>query len=60
MPNVDPRSDGSREIHSVAKNVPQQLQANAASATCSNTNVGKVRTADLKVGNDERQVWVSI
>jgi hypothetical protein len=35
------------------------LQANAASATCPNTNVGKVRNPDLDVDRSERLLSAS-
>jgi len=47
MPDFEPLNGRSGEICCVAKNVPPQLQPNAASATWSNFNVGKVHSADL-------------
>ena len=45
MPDFEPLNGRSGEIRCVAKNVPPQLQPNAASATWSNFNVCNVRVA---------------
>jgi hypothetical protein len=57
MPDFEPLNGRSGEICCVAKNVPPQLQPNAASATWSNFNVGKVRTLLVRSQCSERTVW---
>jgi hypothetical protein len=57
MPDFEPLNGRSGEICCVAKNVPPQLQPNAASATWSNFNVGKVRDPLVGPARSERTVW---
>jgi len=47
LSNFDTLNDWFGEIRCVAKSVPPQLRTNAASATWSKANVGKVRVAVL-------------
>ena len=47
----------SGEIRCKVKGAPLQMRTNAASETCPNANVGKVRKADHSYWSHESQVW---